>query len=209
MLPNYSKLNNGLIRQEKIFKEKQKYDLEYVSKRYDAYGQLSKYMAYLRLGYLLGTCDSKITSILDVGYGNGDFLEAASKSTPDCYGFEVNNYPIPDNCKAVTNIYDFHYDVVCFFDVLEHFEDIYEIKKLKTKYIYISVPECHYFSDKWFEEWKHRRPDEHLWHFSKEALVNFMSELGYSTVGLSNLEDIIRRGDGQAPNILTGLFKSG
>jgi hypothetical protein len=208
MLNNYTKLNNGLIKQEKIFDAKQKYDVEYIDKRYNAYGKLSEYMSYLRLGYLLGSCDSTITSILDVGYGNGDFLDAAAKVIPNCYGFEVNDYPIPKGCTEVSAIYNFQYDVVCFFDVLEHFDDIYEIKKLNTKYIYISVPECHYLSDDWFYVWKHRRPDEHLWHFNRQSLVNFMTELNYKVVALSNMEDTIRKGDGQTSNILTGLFKA-
>jgi len=208
MLTNYSKLANGIIKQDSILHEKQKYDVPYIAKRYDAYGELSKNMAYLRLGYLLGACKSRISSILDVGYGNGDFLKAASKAITNCYGFEVNNYPIPENCTEVVDICNSTYDAVCFFDVLEHFDDIYTIAELNTEYIYISVPECHYLSDEWFEKWKHRRPDEHLWHFNRTALINFMAELDFKPVALSNIEDTIRKGDGKLSNILTGLFRA-
>ena len=41
------------------------------------------------------------------------------------------------------------------------------VKKLKCKYILISVPCCHYYSDDWFKNWKHRRPDEHIFHFNE------------------------------------------
>jgi primosomal protein N'' len=91
--------------------------------------------------------------------------------------------------------------------VLEHFDNIYEIKNLKTKYVLISVPECHHPSDKWFEEWKHRRPDEHLWHFDKNALQNFFAEIGYEMVAISNIEDAIRKPVTSLSNILTCLFR--
>jgi hypothetical protein len=42
-------------------------------------------------------------------------------------------------------------------------EDIEFVKDLKCHYVCISLPWCHYFSDEWFETWKHRKPNEHLW----------------------------------------------
>jgi len=164
-------------------------------------------MSYLRLGYLLGVVGDNINNILDVGYGNGDFLKVAKNKIPNCFGFEVNDYLIPEECFPVTDIYEKEYDVVCFFDVLEHFENIYEVKQLKTKYIYISVPECHNFSDEWFLQWKHRRPDEHLWHFNLNSLSSFMSEIGFELISSSNLEDTIRKPIDKNTNILTAIFK--
>jgi hypothetical protein len=207
MIENYLKLNNGIIKQNNIIDEKQIYNVNYIKDRYDTYSQKSMYMSYLRLGFLMGSCDNQIKNILDVGYGNGDFLKAASNSIPNCYGFEVNSYEIPEKCLTVNDIYEKEYDVVCFFDVLEHFDNIYEIKNLKTKYIYISVPECHYFSDEWFLNWKHRRPDEHLWHFNLNSLCEFMKEIGFKLVKFSNIEDSIRKPQDEHTNILTALFE--
>ena len=99
------------------------------------------------------------------------------------------------------------YDVVCFFDSLEHFDNIYIIKELKTDYIFISVPWCHNFSPDWFKSWYHRKPNEHLWHFNKESLLNFMSELGYNCIHTSNIEDTIRKNNKEYSNILTAIFK--
>jgi hypothetical protein len=206
MLDNYEKLKNGLIKQIDFFNHKQIYNIDYIKDRYDKYNELSKYMSYLRLGYLLGSVNGNINSILDVGYGNGDFLKAAKTKISNCFGFEVNNYNIPENCISVEDIYKNEFDVVCFFDVLEHFENIYEIKNLKTNYIYISVPECHYFSDEWFLKWKHRRPDEHLWHFNLNALESFMNEIGFNLLCSSNVEDSIRKSSDNNSNILTAIF---
>jgi len=206
MIDNYEKMPNGLIRQINITLQK-KYDVEYIKERYDSYKELSINMSYLRLGYLLGNIKTKITSLLDVGYGNGDFLKVTKSVIPKCYGAEVNSYNIPDECAFVEDIYKDEYDVVCFFDVLEHFENIYDIQKLKTKYIYISVPQCHYISDEWFLNWKHRRPDEHLWHFNLNSITNFMKEIGFNIVSYSNIEDIIRKSSDNNTNILTAIFK--
>jgi hypothetical protein len=71
----------------------------------------------------------------------------------------------------------------------------------------VSLPNCHYFSDEWFETWKHRRPNEHLWHFNETSLINFMNEIGYSKVNICNIEDTIRKHSHDYSNILTGIFK--
>lgn len=207
MLDNYEKLENGAIRQITIAKKKE-YDVNYVDTRYNTYGDLGYKMAFLRLGFLIGAFDGSIpNSILDVGYGNGDFLKAAQNVIPNCFGSDVSGYQVPDGVTYVEDIYKDKYDVVCFFDVLEHFEDIYEIKKLNTDFVLISVPQCHYVNDEWFENWKHRRPDEHLWHFNESALVNFFYEIGYELVLSSNVEDTIRKPTTELPNILTCLFR--
>lgn len=205
MLDNYERLSNGVIKQ--VDRNPFVYGFEY-SNNYNKLGELGLRMGYLRLGYILGCITDPINKLLDVGYGNGDFLKVASNIITDCYGSDVSaEYNIPENCTYIDNIYDTEFDVVCFFDVLEHFDNIYDIKQLKTKYIVISLPNCHYFSDEWFHNWKHRKPNEHLWHFNKESLVNFMNEIGYDLISISNIEDTIRKNDEVYDNILSGVFK--
>ena len=145
-------------------------------------------------------------SILDVGYGNGEFIKTCSKVIPNCYGNDISGYPIPDGIEFIEDIYSKQFDVTCFFDVLEHFNNIYDIRNLMSEYVVISLPYCHYISDDWFADWKHRRPNEHLWHFNGSSLMNFMGELGYKTLDLSNIEDIVRSGADGTANILTGVF---
>ena len=207
MLSNYRIDSNGVIQQTNILTIQ--YDHDYVEQRYNSY-PTGKSMAHLRLGYLLGVLkEFKPKSILDVGYGNGDFLEVASKFIEDCSGFDIPPaYPLSDNIKTIQNMYTDTYDVVCFFDSLEHFHNIYEIKKLKTKYVYISLPWCHNFSNDWFENWKHRRPNEHIWHFDLNSLKSFFLSLGYEYITHSAVEDIIRQPEEKGvPNILTAIFQ--
>lgn len=206
MINNYSIDENGVIKQIDI-RSKITYDVEYASK-YTRYGEITNYMSYLRYAYLIGVINKIPKSILDVGYGNGAFLEVCKKTIKDCHGYDISNYTIPEGCKYVDNMYSQKYDVITFFDSLEHFNDIYFLNNLKCDYIYISLPECHYVSDKWFEEWKHRRPDEHLWHFSKTSLQTFMESQNYELVSMSNIEDIIRQPTTEYSNIISAIFKN-
>lgn len=58
-----------------------------------------------------------------------------------------------------------------------------------------------------FENWKHRRPDEHLWHFNLESLTKFMQEICYEKITHSNIEDVIRKPSSDYTNILSAVFK--
>jgi hypothetical protein len=206
MLKNYELLNNGVIKQiKKIFEVN--YNIEYIENSYNQYGELGMRMGHLRLGYLIGCIGFIPNSILDIGYGNGDFLRVCTNLIDDCYGNDISGYKVPENVTFISDPYENKYDVVSLFDVIEHFDNIYDLKNLKTDYLYVSTPNCHYESDEWFEKWKHRRPDEHLWHFNRESLINFMLEIGYQCLTTSNIEDTIRKSNDNFGNILTGIFK--
>jgi hypothetical protein len=204
-LNNYEKLKNGIIKQKNI--NKIEYNYAY-SNIYNSYGEKSNYLSYLRLGILIGSLNHIPNSILDIGYGNGSFLKCLSNIVPNCYGYDISDYPIPERATKVNNIFDKYFDVICFFDSLEHFDNINIIDKLNCDYIFISVPWCHYTSDEWFLNWRHRRPNEHLWHFNNESLVNFFKENGFENIYLGNFEDTIRKNPNDTqPNILSAVFK--
>jgi len=205
MLENYRKDELGIVHQ--IESKPYDYNADYVNNSYNTYGDLPKLMSYLRLGNIIGAIDRYPTSILDVGYGNGDFLKLCSENVPSCFGNDISGYPIPENCEFVEDILQEHYDVITFFDVLEHFKDISFVSKLKCTYLVVSVPWCHYLSDEWFANWKHRREDIHLHHFNARALMLFMGKNGFKTVSLSNVEDVIRKPVDNYENILTGVFE--
>jgi hypothetical protein len=201
MLDNYNINSDNLIYQ--VDKKPFTYDVQYVKERYDTYGELNNHISYLRLGYIIGSIKEPINSILDVGYGNGAFLKTCKKSIANCYGFDISNYNIPEGVVFTNDWLNQDVDVVTFFDVLEHFEDPYIIRNLKTKYITISVPWCHYESDEWFKQWKHRRPNEHLFFFNEKNIYNFANSTGYKVLNFINLEDTIRKSVDGLQNILT------
>ena len=205
MLENYEKLPSGVIKQCDV--KKIVYNYAY-SNQYNGYGEKGKYLSYLRLGVLTGLLGRNPTSIVDVGYGNGDFMCACKDTTPTVSGCDLSDYPVPDGCTKIV-FADIDTEVTCFFDSLEHFDDIMIINSLKTKYVFISVPWCHYLSDEWFRDWYHRRENEHLYHFNKESLIRFFDECGYECLYTGCYEDTIRKNPSVAPlsNILSGLFK--
>jgi SAM-dependent methyltransferase len=204
MLSNYELTQDGVITQ--IKRKPKTYDTNYFE-YYNRMFEQTINMSYLRLGHLIGSLDKIPDSILDVGYGTGAFLSIASKTVSQCYGFDVTDIRIPVGCKRVQDITTDKYDVVCFFDSLEHMEDIEIIKQVKANYICISTPWCHYLSDEWFKNWKHHKPNEHLWYFNDKALIKFMNRMGYDCISITAVEDIIRKIHPTLPNIITGIFK--
>lgn len=204
MMQNYAKNQDGIIYQI------EKTPFDYTGGYNDYYKQIqdsTRYTSYLRLGYIVGSIGKTPESVLDIGYGTGAFLQACESEVKFRYGHDISGWQVPSGCQFVENIFENHYDVITFFDSLEHMNDIEFVKDLNCNYVCISVPECHYFDDEWFETWKHRKPDEHLWHFNKDSLKCFMERMGYSVINICNLEDVTRINNKDYSNILTGIFK--
>jgi hypothetical protein len=209
MLANYTRLPNGVIKQIDV--RKITYDYNY-SNKYNSYGEKGNYLSYLRYGVLLGVIKDIPKRLVDVGYGNGDFLHACKRTIPELYGCDISEYPVPHGCTKIATldeIKDIPMDVICFFDSLEHFDSIDFVKDLNTEYVYISVPWCHYVSDTWFKDWYHRRENEHIYHFNKESLIRFFDECDYDCLYTGNHEDTIRFNSSvhPLPNILSAVFK--
>jgi hypothetical protein len=204
MIENYNLNKYGVI--EQIVKNKFNYDKSY-GDRYSMFS--TKNIENLRLGYIIGCLGKIPKSLLDVGYGNGDFLLNAKGLISELYGNDVEPaYPLPDGINFVSDITEQDVEVITFFDSLEHFHDIEFVKNLKTKYIVISLPWCkNGQDDSWFSSWKHRKPDEHLFHFNEKSLENFMNHQGFEMINFCNLEDNIRVDKNLKPNILTACFK--
>jgi hypothetical protein len=154
-------------------------------------------------------------SILDFGYGNGSFLKLCKNAFDKRYGFDVSQYAIDDSdIEILKSPFNKEFDVVAFFDSVEHLSDITEIFKIKTKYFVFSIPYCHFSflenEDWFFNKYKHLRPDEHLFHFNPDSLERFMNSNGYETVlKNSSVEDIIRtRYEKERQNIFTAIYKA-
>jgi hypothetical protein len=99
-----------------------------------------------------------------------------------------------------------HWPVLTFFDSLEHFDKLPEFEAWG---VIVSVPWYHpALGAEWFYRWKHRRPGEHLWHFTPETLANAMAINGLRPVFIGSPEDAVRKNDGDWPNILTMVFKA-
>jgi hypothetical protein len=204
MLANYEKNQDGTIYQVN------RTPFDYTGSYNNYYKNIESYSwhtSYLRLGYIIGSIGRIPKSILDVGYGTGAFLKVCETQIPNRYGHDISGWNVPEGCEFVVNILEKEFDVITFFDSLEHMNDIEFVKDLNCNYVCISLPWCHYFDDEWFDTWKHRKPDEHLWHFNEQSLQNFMTRMGYQTVNICNLEDVTRENNQPYQNILSGIFK--
>jgi len=180
------------------------YDHAYVA-RYEKYPEreLSEIRAALFQRFF---ADADI--VCDIGYGTGAFLRAVKDRSPsvDCWGYDVSPYPAPSFVRVQPNWQKKHWPALTFFDSLEHFE---QLPKFKADGAIVSVPWYHpALGAEWFYRWKHRRPGEHLWHFTPETLANAMALNGLRPVFIGSPEDAVRKNDGDWPNILTMVFKA-
>jgi len=206
MIPNYELTEDGVIKQVNVTPFN--YDTEYSDSRYSIFNDRGNILN-LRLGYVIGSIGHVPSSLMDVGYGNGDFLDCCKNFIPELYGNDiVPAYPLNAGIQFVDDITSQHVEVITFFDSLEHFPDIEWVKDLKCEYVVISLPWCYNGQeDYWFETWKHRKPDEHLYHFNEVSLYNFMKRQGFSMINYCNIEDKIRQDKSLSPNILTACFR--
>lgn len=187
------------------------YDEAYVSTyATPAYHEKSLALSCLRLGWVTGLFQSAVTlfpgRLLDVGYGDGSFMREAKKLMPVVHGKDVSPVPVPDRCLRVDDFSEM-YDIVTFWDSLEHHADLSFVSSIDARMVAVSLPWCHELGTPWFDNWKHRKPNEHVHHFSHDALLRFMAASGWRRIlAVDNHEDIIRIPSDGKSNILSMAF---
>ena len=206
MIQNYELTEDGVIKQIEVTPFN--YDIDYSDSRYSIFSDRGNILN-LRLGYIIGSIGKVPESLMDVGYGNGDFLDCCKDFIPNLYGNDIiPAYPLSNGITYVTDITSQEVEVITFFDSLEHFPDVEWVRNLKCKYVVISLPWCsNGLDDSWFSTWKHRKPNEHLYHYNEISLTNFMTRHGFELMNYCNIEDKIRKDNTLSPNILTACFK--
>lgn len=129
------------------------------------------------------------TSVLDVGIGNGSFLRAALACGYEARGLDVNPVAI-EWLKAekllATDVRDF--DVVTFWDSLEHIEEpesaLQGIKKGAVVLVALPV-----FDDIGaVRASKHYKPGEHLYYWTPDGFVSWMALYGFRLLERSDHE---------------------
>ncbi len=175
------------------------YNYSYVRSRYDSYST-TDLMSYLRLGFVRAYVDGG--TLLDVGYGNGAFLKAAQQAGFETYGHDVHGADYGVRNISLGGNKD--WDVVTFFDSLEHCESFDLVLKTveKASFVIVSLP----WRPDWFPDsldWNHYRPGEHLHYFSVKSVEHLFKD--HHIVKVTDLEDVIRRVPGQR-NVMTLTF---
>lgn len=202
----YIKDHHGIIHQ--VNAQPFEYDSTYVDTyRSPEYKEKSALLMGVRIGSVVALFSemfgSHPKSLLDAGYGDGSFLNAAKEIIKNCYGVDVSSEDPPTGCIRLP---DFRYsvDVVTFWDAFEHMPDLSFIKDVPAQMIFMSMPDLTGYD---FEAWRHRKPNEHLHHFTPDALKSFMHEMGWVCVMSNHQEDIVRKPDvGNEYNIMSLAF---
>lgn len=115
-----------------------------------------------------------VAFVLDYGSGCGFFKAFAPK------GVKVDNYdimPVPQ-----TGIRCDQYDLVTFWDVLEHIPDLTVLERIMaiTKHVAVTVPIKP--ADVAWENYKHFKPGEHIHHFQEDYLCAVMRLFGFELI---------------------------
>lgn len=156
-------------------------------KKYQAY--VNDFGARLTAARIAFVTDLGLMSLTrcDVGIGSGEYV-----ITSDCMGYDVN----PKACewlKSVGRYVDVYvepFDVLTFWDVLEHIPDPVPLLN-KTQHVIMSLPIYADLSECLLS--KHLRPGEHLWHFTDRGIREFMRVHGFSFVAQSSFETDLGR----------------
>ena len=113
--------------------------------------------------------------VLDIGIGAGDFIQ----KRPRTKGYDAN--PYANTWLKERNLYDDRigdYKAITMWDVLEHLVDPNATLKHvgQNAYLFVSLP---IFSDLTnIRQSKHYRPNEHLYYFTRDGLVNWLALYG-------------------------------
>jgi|GEM_PF-2621985 len=159
-------------------------------------------------------------NLLDVGCAFGDFMDESTS-----FGFTPHGVELAPHAAQIASAtgpvycgdwlaYESHsvFDVVCFIDSLEHFENpVHAIRKAgkvlrKDGYLGIMVPNI----GSWFARlsgprWHLILPEEHLFYFNRESMHRLLRQEGFQAVyeatsgygrSLSDILAVLLRGTG-------------
>jgi SAM-dependent methyltransferase len=193
MIEGYRRIHAGHWWQEERTGHGPAYDITYVKERYDTY-TTTQAMSALRYD-VIRSYFGNFSSVLDVGYGNGDFLRHCHARDHKAFGYDISGYPLPAGVERSETMSK-SVGIVTFFDSLEHFEDADlsgTLRGLRAEAVVISCPLLHETagSDS-FRNWKHRRPNEHFHHFNERGLRTLISYSDYTVTWTGCPEDQIR-----------------
>lgn len=187
-------------------------DFDKMNKRYDINylvrnSKTNIEMAFLRLGLLSAFVPYeklRKSKILELGPGNG-ILMASWYSK----GIKVEGFDVLDSIYTTidsNSVYNIKWDILLAFDVIEHFVDIDDLWKISFEYGFFSVP--HPPKEGINPEWRHYRPNEHIWYFDDVAFEKWITAHDYLLLYKGTPEDILRyRWDMNQPNIMTYIIR--
>ena len=133
-------------------------------------------------------------TILDVGIGDGAFLRAMSDVAPGMRlrGVDVNPAAIAYlDEQGWCGTLELQYDVVTFWDSLEHFRDPRVPLRAVGRVALVSLPIFTDAADAVTS--KHFKPEEHFWYFTRHAFRAFAEQEGFDVLDILATESALGR----------------
>jgi hypothetical protein len=163
-------------------------------------------LSHLRLGFFLGLVPFERLRDghhLELGPGGGQFMTALRDVGVRIDGHDVVVTPFSTVTHA--EVHARAWDVLFLYDVLEHFVDIDELWQIDFSTACISFPERP--PDHLLADWRHLKPDEHRWHFTRDSFSRWATAHGATVQAVSTVEDAVRtRWHPDHPNICTAVI---
>lgn len=179
--------------------------IEYAEEYHEKYSQYPLMrMSNLRADFIEKFVHGEVDSVLDVGFGTGDFLKVMKERKYEIFGLEVNEESWKHGLGWVHPYAGEKVGIATFYDSLEHIPNIVEVLgSINTKYLFVSIPNFKGMDS--IEGWRHYRPGEHIYYFNLITLNRFINRFGYELIASDFPEDEIRNTEDK--NILTAVFK--
>ena len=169
------------------------YDLKYYEKMLRQNSKTAEKICNIRWKFVDEVLTKNDNVVLDYGSGVGWFKAFA----PDKASVDTHDI----GCFPQTGINRHEYDLITFFDVIEHIESFSDIKSIisRTKYVAATIPIVP--KDKNLEDWKHFKPYEHLHYFNEKEFISLFKYIGF---------ELIKKGTPECPprkDVVSFLFK--
>jgi SAM-dependent methyltransferase len=150
-------------------------------------------------------------SVLDIGCCIGEFIRFAERYY-SCVGYDPNQFAIKIARSRVNSpIYGElngkvpHVKMVTMFDVIEHLQDPYGfLDNLRDNYllpngtivvITPNVDSIPVWDETSLQNWKHYKPEEHLFLYSEKGLTTLFERSGFQVIHVGQEESDIRPGN--------------
>lgn len=146
----------------------------------------------------------KAGRLLDIGCGAGAFIQAAPEGF-EVFGQDVNRYCVvycnSIGLKATELMLHEKFDVVTMFDSLEHFSSLDVLKYVhdvmsKRGHLILGIPNFRAELLTNIDEWRHYRPDEHVFGISETAIHKICDRFGFELVEANDDESVVRPPEG-------------
>lgn len=175
----------------------QPYDAAYFGK-YDQYAEsaLGRAITAERIA-LVRRHSALAGSLIDVGIGSGAFLaELDTCTNGQAFGFDVNPAGIEwlESRGMLRDPYAAPFDVATFWDALEHIGNAAQLLRNVRRWVFCSLPIVPGYGPP-PKDWRHFRPTEHCWYWTREGLINWMAEQGFQCVEHNTAESLLGRLD--------------